>query len=205
MAKLWRVMNAPALHLIEHDDGGNQISGYQSAESVSEISRELDIPLQLSGRFSDPEVIDAWLERGIHRIILEPQEDIETVHALCNAQCPGRVIPSLSLEDTESPDPAYGELPCRRLFVWLPRRLTHDHILRLRVWGEVLPGVRFTVANGISSYEGILELESLEPYVDSLVLGKPLYENAFPCQQFWCWNQKESVDLDQYSTAPLAS
>lgn len=204
MAKLWRVINAPALHLVEHDNEADVAGERRSAEQVSKISRELDIPLQLSGSFSRVEPIETWLERGVNRIVLNPTEDLETMLRLIDTECPGRVIPSLSLERTDVPDRAYGELPCSRLFVWLPQPFLPEHLQRLRRWSEALPGVRFTVANGVSGYADILELESLQPRVDSLVLGKPLYENAFPCQKFWCWNEKENVDLDQYSTAPLA-
>jgi phosphoribosylformimino-5-aminoimidazole carboxamide ribotide isomerase len=40
--------------------------------------------------------------------------------------------------------------------------------------------------------------------VDSVIIGRALYENRFPCQQFWCWNYKKQVDLDTFSSAELA-
>jgi phosphoribosylformimino-5-aminoimidazole carboxamide ribotide isomerase len=40
--------------------------------------------------------------------------------------------------------------------------------------------------------------------VDSVIVGRALYENRFPCQQFWAWHKKELVDLERFSTAPLA-
>ena len=39
---------------------------------------------------------------------------------------------------------------------------------------------------------------------DGAIVGRALYENRFPCQQFWAWHQKETLDLERFSTAPLA-
>ncbi|MEX0599005.1 MAG: 1-(5-phosphoribosyl)-5-((5-phosphoribosylamino)methylideneamino)imidazole-4-carboxamide isomerase, partial [Rhodothermales bacterium] len=51
-------------------------------------------------------------------------------------------------------------------------------------------------------YEDLIRLKEIESYgVDSVIIGRALYENKFPCQQFWCWNYKDDVDLDRYSTA----
>ena len=64
---------------------------------------------------------------------------------------------------------------------------------------------RVTVAGGVSGYPDLLALQSIEPSgVDSVVVGRALYENAFPCQRFWCWQRPQDVDLSRFSTARLA-
>jgi len=37
----------------------------------------------------------------------------------------------------------------------------------------------------------------------AVIVGTALYENRFPCQQFWAWQDKGNVDLDTFSTASL--
>jgi phosphoribosylformimino-5-aminoimidazole carboxamide ribotide isomerase len=56
----------------------------------------------------------------------------------------------------------------------------------------------------VGDHDDLLDIEALASYgVDSVIIGKALYENAFPCQQFWGWHDRDAVDLDTFSTAPL--
>jgi phosphoribosylformimino-5-aminoimidazole carboxamide ribotide isomerase len=73
-----------------------------------------------------------------------------------------------------------------------------------RTMGRHLDKTRVTASGGVGGYDDLLRLQNLQSYgVDSVVVGKALYENRFPCQQFWSWHDKEDVDLDTFSTAPL--
>jgi len=57
-------------------------------------------------------------------------------------------------------------------------------------------GVRITAQGGISGYQDLIRLQELEKFgVDSVIVGKALYENKFPCQQIWRLNEKELTDL----------
>jgi phosphoribosylformimino-5-aminoimidazole carboxamide ribotide isomerase len=70
--------------------------------------------------------------------------------------------------------------------------------------GARLRKAKITASGGIGNYKHLTELNSLEAYrVDSVIVGRALYENSFPCQQFWCWNMKEELDLTCFSTATL--
>ena len=41
-----------------------------------------------------------------------------------------------------------------------------------------------------------MRIQELEKYgVDSVVIGKPLYENRFPCQALWRLNELVLTDL----------
>jgi phosphoribosylformimino-5-aminoimidazole carboxamide ribotide isomerase len=41
-----------------------------------------------------------------------------------------------------------------------------------------------------------MDLQTLERYgVDSVILGRPLYENSFPCQALWRLNEENLTDL----------
>ncbi len=62
-----------------------------------------------------------------------------------------------------------------------------------------------TASGGVGEYRDLLSLQSIESTgVDSVIVGRALYENRFPCQQFWCWHKKDEVDLEKYSTAQMA-
>ena len=75
-----------------------------------------------------------------------------------------------------------------------------------REMGRRLSRCRLTASGGVSDYRDLIALDQLDhtARTDSVVVGRALYENRFPCQAAWCWNECEKVDLDTYSTARLA-
>jgi phosphoribosylformimino-5-aminoimidazole carboxamide ribotide isomerase len=57
-------------------------------------------------------------------------------------------------------------------------------------------GVRITAQGGIKSYQDLIHLQEVEKFgVDSVIVGKALYENKFPCQRLWRLNERELSDL----------
>jgi phosphoribosylformimino-5-aminoimidazole carboxamide ribotide isomerase len=56
--------------------------------------------------------------------------------------------------------------------------------------------LRITAQGGIRNYQDLIRLQELEKFgVDSVVIGKPLYDNIFPCQRLWRLNEKDLKDL----------
>jgi phosphoribosylformimino-5-aminoimidazole carboxamide ribotide isomerase len=46
--------------------------------------------------------------------------------------------------------------------------------------------MRITASGGISGLDDLMKIQELEPLgVDSVVIGRALYENRFPCQEIW--------------------
>ena len=73
-----------------------------------------------------------------------------------------------------------------------------------RKLGRALSHAQITASGGVGQYQDLLRIKELQPYrVDSVIVGRALYENKFPCQQFWCWNYKNEVDLNTFSSAQL--
>ena len=57
-------------------------------------------------------------------------------------------------------------------------------------------GVRITADGGVASFKDLIKLQELEKVgVDSVIIGKPLYENKFPCQGLWRLNEQELTDM----------
>jgi phosphoribosylformimino-5-aminoimidazole carboxamide ribotide isomerase len=60
----------------------------------------------------------------------------------------------------------------------------------------VKTGLRVTASGGVSGFEDLMKLQELEKFgVDSVIVGKALYENKFSCQALWRQNEKELDDL----------
>ncbi|MEK6650697.1 MAG: HisA/HisF-related TIM barrel protein, partial [Bacteroidota bacterium] len=56
--------------------------------------------------------------------------------------------------------------------------------------------IRITCWGGATSFRDLMDLQSLERFgVDSVILGRTLYENRFPCQALWRLNEQQLTDL----------
>jgi len=230
MACLLRVMNAKVLHVVDLDaargadaslDAGSRAD---NRSVIRAITTKLDIPVQVGGGLRSLEDVAATLDAGASRVIIGTAavRDPGLVDEALGRFGPSRIIVGL--------DALNGEV---RTQGWLEgsgmdvvdlaldmeargvRRFVYTDIARdgtlagpnldaYRALGERLTKARITASGGVGSYKDLIALQTLEPYrVDSVIVGKALYEGRFACQQFWCWNTKEVVDLDRFSTARL--
>lgn len=233
MAKLWRVMNAKVLHLVDLD-AARTAGGATPADNravIAAITAALDIPVQVGGGIRSVADAEAMIAQGAARVVLgtaaarEPEMVSEAIARLG----PGRVVVGIDARDgevqTEGWERGSGlgavEMALdmaargvrRIVYTDISRDGTLDgpNVAAYRELGDALgrlgglSRVRLTASGGVGGYRDLLALQALEPVgVDSVIVGRALYENRFPCQQFWCWHKKETVDLDRFSTARLA-
>ena len=214
MARLWRIQNAKALHISGHDEGETC-----DREVLSRICGAVDIPVQLHAVFSDLHEIATAIEAGVYRVILDIRDtdDLPLFTEALERFGPSRIIGGLCARegildgtgDLTAVDVAgkLETLGCRRIVY---TDLSDDHDLtdscldafcRL---GNSLRKSRITAAGGVRGYGDLMKLVGLKSArVDSAVIGLALYENQFPCQNFWCWNYKDEIDLDQFTTARI--
>ncbi len=209
MAKLWRVMNAKTVHIVDHDTPQQDEEGAAATRAeIVRIAAALDIPVQTSGRFETMADVEAMLDQGVYRVALPPSTPDEVADEALARYSPSRVVAALNGTDPNAAEHA-AELErrgFRRLVVAALKDEGEgpDFEAHRRV-AEPLSRARVTAAGGVRGYRDLLTLQALEPHgIDSVIVGRALYENRFPCQQFWCWHRKETVDLDRFSTARLA-
>lgn len=227
MAKLWRVQNARVLHLVDLDAArGDDDQHVHNRDVIKRICSELDIPIQLGGGIRSLDDIEAALDWGVYRVIIgtaavrDPALIAEAVERFgCS-----RVVVGIDAKDGEVRVKGWTEgsgLDAVDLALDMEqrgiRRIVYTDISRdgtmqgpnvdaYRTLGEHLTKTRITASGGVGGYKDLLHIKDLKPYgIDSVIIGRALYENKFPCQQFWCWHDKEHVDLERYSTAPRKS
>ena len=232
MAKLWRVMNAKVLHLVDLDaarTAGPEIPGNDTPpdnrDTIATIAERLDIPVQAGGGIRTMDDVEAVLATGVYRVILGTAavRDPDLVGEAVARFGSGRIVVGIDAKDGEARTEGWEQgsgvdavdlaLDMERRGV---RRIVYTDISRdgmmkgpnvdaTRRLAEALSRARVTASGGVSGYTDLLALQAVEPSgVDSVIVGRALYENAFPCQQFWCWHRKDEVDLDMFSTARLA-
>ena len=227
MAKLWRVQNARILHVVDLDAArGGSADCPDNRNVIAEICAALDIPVQLGGGIRTMEDIEKALEAGVYRVVLGTAavREPDLVSAAIERYTCSKVVVGIDAQDGEVKVHGWTEgsgLGAVELALDMEargvRRIIYTDIGRdgtlegpnldaYRALGTRLTRARITASGGVGDYQDLLRLNELTSYrVDSVIIGRALYENRFPCQQFWCWNRKEDVDLDRYSTAPEVS
>ena len=226
MAKLWRVMNARVLHLVDLDAArttADEIS--DNRRVIAEIAASLDVPVQVGGGIRSMADIEAMLGLGVYRVILGTAavKSPDLVSEAVGRFGPGRIVVGIDAKDgevrTEGWEAGSGvgavdlavDMEARGVRRFVYTDISRDGTLEgpnLEAYREMtgrLDRAHVTASGGVGEYRDLLALQSLEATgVDSVIVGRALYENRFPCQQFWCWHKKDEVDLDRFSTARMA-
>ena len=225
MAQLWRVQNAKVLHMVDLDAARGDAEGSKINRSVIKaVCKTLDIPVQLGGGIRTLEDVQEALDLGVYRVIIGTAavKNPSIVSQSIERFGAHRVVVGIDARDGEVRTDGWLEgsgtnaialaldmerRGCKRIvYTDISRDGTMEgpNIEAYRTLGAALSNVCITASGGVGGYQDLLDLVPLkEVHVDSVIVGRALYENQFPCQQIWCWHNKESVNLDSFSTATL--
>ncbi|MFQ5569084.1 MAG: 1-(5-phosphoribosyl)-5-[(5-phosphoribosylamino)methylideneamino]imidazole-4-carboxamide isomerase [Rhodothermales bacterium] len=225
MAKLWRIQNARILHVVDLDAArGGSDDHANNRDVITRICEALDIPIQVGGGFRTLESIQAAFDCGVYRVVLGTAavHNPDLVSEAVERFSASKVVVGIDAWRGEVRVQGWTEsstinavdlaLDMERRGI---RRIIYTDISRdgtmegpnvaaYRTLGEHLQKARITASGGIGTYRDLVQLNELTSCrVDSVIVGRALYENKFPCQKLWCWHYKEQLDLDRYSTARL--
>lgn len=220
-AILWRKQNAKMIHVVDLDAAraGKPVS----FNLIKSITETLDIPVQVGGGIRTVADAEAYLNAGVYRIVLGSVAAVkpELVEELVKEFGSCQVIVGI---DAENGVP--------RINGWCDECATGDVDLGLKmkslgiervIYTDISrdgamqgagiestrrfaeqTGLKITASGGVSGYEELMKVDALRPFgVDSVIIGKALYEEAFPCQKIW-HDCEGSVLIDtNFSTAVL--
>jgi phosphoribosylformimino-5-aminoimidazole carboxamide ribotide isomerase len=225
MAKLWRVLNAKVLHLMDLDGLlRDEEMDRETRARIGVVCDAVDIPVQVRGGIRTLDDIDDILQLGVHRVVIgsAASQDERLLQEAINRYTASRIVVAVDIRNRKvlyedaifapERDPvAYSktleDCGCRRILITDMDRagkMRGVDVELLRTVAESLSSTRITACGGVSGYRDLVALKELEPLgIDSVVVDSAFYENAFPCQHFWCWHDIEHVDLDTFSTATL--
>jgi len=213
MATLWRGENAKTLHIVDID--GVKEGTVRNMDIVRKIVEAVDIPVQVGGGIRKFEEIQSLFEVGIYRVIVgtaaaETPSLVERVikeygsrkMAISIESYGGKVRVSGGKKELQLSPVEFGiEMEklgvCRALFSVIADD-GKSKLLDLEALREMatMTGLRITAQGGVRNYQDLIKLQELEKFgVDSAVIGKPLYDNIFPCQRLWRLNEKDLEDL----------
>ncbi len=216
LIRLLRRENAKSIHLTDRDSlEGKDNSA--NREAIIRLARSVDIPIALLSSCATPEECRYWLDNGVYRIIISrlARTHAGEVRDLIDEYTASRVVfgiladnGKVILHDLLSPisDTEFAlsirALGGTRIFyidlAWEGSLAGPDFDSLRRI--AVESGLRVTAAGGIANARQLWKLQELESCgVDSVVIGRALYENCFPCQKIW---RIAEADLEQEFRCP---
>lgn len=213
MAIVWRGENFKALHVVDLDGAfeGRPVN-FAALKSIVDA---VDIPVEFGGGLRTYENVKAAFDIGIYRAIIGTVavNDEELLIRLLQEFGPRRIAVGIDMLDgivqikgwKNSSGISAIELGkklkergvARVIYTDISRdgTLKGANIEAMKEFA-VQTGLRVTASGGVKSYLDLIHLQELEPFgVDSIIVGKALYENKFPCVELWRLNEKVLDDL----------
>ncbi len=227
MARLWRAQLARALHVVDLDAArGKDHAVRHNRAAIGGICSAMDIPVQVGGGIRSLADIEAVLALGARRVILGTAavRDPDLVGKAVQQFGAGRVAVGIDARDGEVRVEGWTSgsgISAADLAVDMEargvRRIIYTDIGRDGTMAGAnvaayhslagkLKRTRITASGGVGSYEDLLALNALQHQgVDSVIVGRSLYENRFPCQRIWHWNRGEHVNPDSSAARKRAT
>jgi phosphoribosylformimino-5-aminoimidazole carboxamide ribotide isomerase len=208
LARLWRRENAKALHIEDLDARGPRIQGL-----IREVVGAVDIAVQFAGGLcSEEDVAVAFSEGGVYRVVIDPDAlgSPQAVGAVARRFGPRKVLVRLKVHR------GYASTGAETLFAAEVARIMEaagvERIVLadaeeseastpppIALLNSVLQTTRLTVTvqGGVRGYPDLAALQVFDPRrLDSLILGRALYRNFFPCQRIWRDAERRLIDRD---------
>ncbi|MDX2129340.1 MAG: 1-(5-phosphoribosyl)-5-[(5-phosphoribosylamino)methylideneamino]imidazole-4-carboxamide isomerase [Chloroherpetonaceae bacterium] len=220
MAIIWRKQNAKMLHIVDLDAA---LSGKpENLAIIEKIVNSVDIPIEVGGGIRNLETAKKYLSIGVCRIVIGSAavHNPELVKNLISSYGPKKIVVGIDalngypkingwLNSTKQSDIELGNsmkaIGVERVIY---TDITKDGMLSgvgidaIKKFVEGT-GLKVTASGGVTSHLDLLQLSELKPFVDSVIIGKALYEETFPCQKLWHQCEKDLCIDKNFSTAPL--
>lgn len=203
MAKIWRAENAKMIHVVDFD-AAHELSK-RNFKVVEEICSSVVIPVEFAGGIRNIEDADRIMQTGISRLgintlAVDNQKEFLKVF---DKWGPSKIVITLDIRDEElmikgrtTKTGIHYKCFIREMVKVGIKRFIVCDIARngtlkgpnIELSKEIaeITGVRVTHAGGIRNKDELMDIQKLIPLgVDSVIVGRALYENRFPCQKLW--------------------
>jgi phosphoribosylformimino-5-aminoimidazole carboxamide ribotide isomerase len=203
MAKIWRAENAKMIHVVDFD-GAHELSK-RNYKVVEKICSSVVIPVEFSGGIRNLEDANKIMSMGISRLgintlaVENPKEFLRVLEKWG----PSKIVITLDIRDevlmtkgrTKQTGVHYKYFVDEMVKVGINRFIVCDIARNGTLNGPNIElsrkiaeftGARVTHAGGIRNKDELMDIQKLVPLgVDSVIVGRALYENRFPCQKLW--------------------
>ena len=203
MAKIWRAENAKFLHIVDFDAAAEH--SHKNLPIIKEICESVIIPVQYAGGIRGLDDVDLIMSTGISRLVMSTIaiEKPEIFIKIFEKYGPTKISISLDIIDEQlvikgrkiKTGIFYKDFAKKMSDVGVERFIVTD-VLRNGILGgpnliyskEVaeITNTKVTLSGGIRNKDELMDVQNLMPLgIDSVIIGRALYENRFPCQKLW--------------------
>ncbi len=203
MALIWRAENAKIIHVVDFDFSHEHST--KNLDVVRQICSSVIIPVEFGGGIRSLADAEMVFEAGVFRIVIgslgyDNPEELEKIVAKF-----GNTKVVAAIDSLEEKVVIHGRKIKTNLSVFdYAKRLVNLGINRIIITDVSRNGTmkgpnidltvklastvnaKITHSGGIGGYKDLKNFIGLEKLgVDSVIIGRALYENKFPCQKIW--------------------
>ncbi|NWF49065.1 MAG: 1-(5-phosphoribosyl)-5-[(5-phosphoribosylamino)methylideneamino] imidazole-4-carboxamide isomerase [Ignavibacteriaceae bacterium] len=203
MAKIWRAENAKILHVVDFD--GIVDKSRRNLPLMKKMCSSVVIPIEYAGRIATIDDANSVFDCGVYRIVIGTMaiENFDEFKKLFELYGPTKIVVAIDVIDNELVSRG------RRIKAGIPyidfakkiadlgvQRFVVTDVKRNGVLGgpniqlskeiAVTTNSKVTHSGGVRNKDELMDLQNLIPFgIDSVIVGRALYENRFPCQKLW--------------------
>ena len=203
MAMIWRAENAKVLHVVDFDSSHEH--SHKNFDILGEICESVIIPVEFGGGITTIEDAEEALDLGAFRLVIGSLAFTNPIEfkKIFEKFGPQKISAAVDIIDDElvihgrkektgisaiefSKD--LVDLGVKRFVVTDVSRngmLDGPNIELCKRVADVT-NTKVTLSGGISNFKDLLEVQrQSESGIDSVIIGRALYENRFSCQKIW--------------------
>ncbi len=203
MAMIWRAENAKIIHVVDFNSAAEH--SHVNFETIKKICEAVIIPVEFGAGLRTIEDVREAFNLGVFRVVLGTMayENPKLFVRLLEEFTPNKIVAAVDVIDNQVV--VYG----RKFKTGIKpedfaRKLKSYGVKRFIVTDVATNGMlsgpnielskriadvsecKITHSGGIGGYHDLIRLQrEAKDYVDSVIIGRALYENKFPCQKIW--------------------
>ena len=203
MAMIWRAENAKVLHVVDFDSSHEH--SHKNFDILGEICESVIIPVEFGGGITTIEDADEALDLGAFRLVIGSlaYTHPKKFQKIFEKYGPQKISAAVDVIDNELVIHGRKEKTGIKA-VDFAKKLAEIGISRIVVTDVLRNGMldgpnielcksvaensntKVTLSGGISSYKDLIEVQRNSGNgIDSVIIGRALYENKFSCQKMW--------------------
>ncbi len=203
MAMIWRSENAKVIHVV--DFNLSQEHSRKNFDIIGNICESIIIPVEFGGGITNIKDVEEVFNLGVFRIVIgslaytNPKE----FEKILNKYGPLKISSAIDVIDNElviharkektgisavSFSKKLSEMGVNRFIVTDVKRngmLSGPNIELCKSIADAT-NTKVTLSGGIGGFNDLMKVQSnVNCGIDSVIVGRALYENRFPCQKIW--------------------
>jgi phosphoribosylformimino-5-aminoimidazole carboxamide ribotide isomerase len=202
-AMLWRAENAKAIHVVDFNAAHSH--SQKNFDIIAEMCESVIIPIQLGGGIRTFDDAQIAIELGVFRLVIGTMAftDRKSFKEVLEHFGPSKIAAAIDVIDNEVVINGRQEKTGLSAFDYA-KQLSNIGVKRFVVTDVKTNGMltgpnidlsrkialetgsRVTLSGGVGGYQDLYHVnQEFENGIDSVIIGRALYENAFPCQKIW--------------------